>query len=121
MSCFVPRLLNQVVVAGPAVQGVLPPPADQDGVAVQGVDGKAVKARLGQGDVHLGGQPENGSAKRLAGDTDGLLAVDAVDDDGVSRGVGLTRAEHGVSLLASPVDLLGEGLGTAGEVRIAAV
>src|SRR5262245_14267245 len=56
-----------------------------------------------------------GSAERLAGDTDGLIVVGAVDDDGVSLEVGPTRAEHGVSLPASPVHLLGEGLGTGVE------
>lgn len=60
-----------MVVAGPPVEDVLLRPADQDVVAVQGVDGKPVKARLGQCDVHLGGQPEDGSAERLAGDTYG--------------------------------------------------
>src|SRR5262245_6708214 len=86
--------LDQDVVTGPAVEVVLPQPADQDVVAVQGVDGKPVKARLGQGDVHLGGQPENGGAERLAGDTDGLIAVGAVADDGLSLKVGPTRAER---------------------------
>src|SRR5262245_59211019 len=44
-----------VVVAGPAVEVVLPRPAVEGVVAVQGVDGQSVTARLGQGDVHLGG------------------------------------------------------------------
>src|SRR5262245_5183378 len=83
--------LDQDVVAGPAVEGV---------VAVQGGDGQSVTARLGQGDVHPGGRPENGSAERLAGDTDGLVAVGAVDEDGVRLAVGPTRAERGASLPA---------------------
>src|SRR5262249_57954042 len=68
-----------------------------------------------------GGQPENGSAERLAGDTDGLLGVGAVDNDSVSPEVGPTRAEPGVSLPASWVDLLGEGLGAGVEGGVAAV
>src|SRR5262245_65419757 len=36
---------------------------------------KPVNSRLGRGDVHPGGRPENRSAERLAGDTDGPLAV----------------------------------------------
>src|SRR5262245_29401394 len=66
--------LDQDVVAGPAVEYVLPwPTTVEDVVAVQGGDGQPVEARLGQGDVHPGGRPENGNAERLAGGTDGLI------------------------------------------------
>src|SRR5262245_38091972 len=89
-----------VVVAGPAVEVVLPRPAVEGVVAVQGGDGQPVTARLGQGDVHPGGRPEIGCAERLAGDTEGLVAVGAVADDGVNSEVGPTRAELGVRLPA---------------------
>src|SRR5262249_21166067 len=59
-------------------------------------------------------------AERLVGDTDGL-PVGAVDDDGASLEVEPTRAEHGVSLPTSLVDLPSERLGVGVEVGVAAV
>ena len=42
-----------------------------------------VVGRLGAGDVHLRGQAEHGDAAGVADDQDHVVAVGAVDDDGV--------------------------------------
>ena len=52
-------------------------------VAGQGVDRQPVVGGLGAGDVDLGGQAEHGDAARVAGDGIDVVAVGAVDDDGV--------------------------------------
>jgi hypothetical protein len=67
-SCRPLPSLDQNVVTGPAVEVVRPHPADQDK-----------------------------EAERLAGDTDGIIAVGAVDDDGVGLEVCRIRAEFGFS------------------------
>ena len=88
-----PPAADQDVVAGAAEQRVVAGAADQDVVAVaavgreldraggqargldhvvagQGVDDQPVVGGLGAGDVHLGGQAEDGDAARIAGDGD---------------------------------------------------
>src|SRR5262245_8796805 len=59
--------------------------------------------------------------RRKKSNAEYFIAIGAGDDDSVSLEVDATRAEHEVSLPASPLDPLGEGLGTGGEVSIAAV
>ncbi len=112
-----PGAADQDVVAGAADQGVVARAADQDVVAVaavgrerdragrqargvhhvvagQGVDRQPVVGGLGARDVHLGGQAEHGDAARVAGDGDHVVAVGAVDDDGVGLAVARAAARR---------------------------
>ncbi len=87
-----PCAADQDVVAVAAVGGELDRAGRQARgldhvVAGQGVDDQPVVGRLGAGDVHLGGQAEHRDAARVAGDADDVVAVGAVDDDGVGRAV----------------------------------
>src|SRR5262249_47563780 len=60
-------------------------------VAVPRVDNQPIGPRLGAVDVYLGGQSEHRGAnlavEHFLGDTDGVIVVGAVDDDGVGLAV----------------------------------
>src|SRR5262245_6122652 len=101
------------VVARAAVQGQLDDTGRQCGgrqavVAVQRLDAERVVGPLGVGDVHRGRQPDHGGRGPLAEDVDGVVAVGAVDDDGV--GLAVAAAARGAQV---QVDL---GQGGAGQV-----
>src|SRR5207244_10857986 len=88
-------------------------------VAGQGVDRPPVVGRLGAGEVHEGGQAEDGSAARGAGDHDRVGAVRAVDDHGIGlavarpapRRAGQVEVELGEIGAGQVVD--GDGVGAA--------
>src|SRR5262249_18016299 len=113
-----PRPADEDVVAGAAQERVVSLAADQDVVAVaavrleldrpgrqsrrlhdvvspEAVDDQPVVRRLGAGDVHLGGQAEDGNAVLVAGDNDRVVAGGAVDDDGVGLAVAGAAARGG--------------------------
>ena len=50
---------------------------------------------LGAGDVHPRGQAEHRTRRRVAGDDRDVVAVGAVDDDGVGRAVAVAAADGG--------------------------
>ena len=104
MSC--PGAADQDVVAGAAEQGVVAGAADQDVVAVaavgrelhragrqargvhhvvaaQGVDDRAGRWASAPVMFTLAARPDDRDAARVAGDGDHVVAVGAVDDDGV--------------------------------------
>ena len=98
-SVSLPVAADQDVVAVAAVLRELDRAGRQargfhDVVAGQGVDRQPVVGRLGAGDVHLGGQAEDGDAARIAGDHDRVGVVGAVDDDGVGLAVARAAARR---------------------------
>ena len=87
------------VVAGAAVDRQLDDAGGQRGrrhavVAAQGVDDERIVGPFGVGDVHLGRQPDHGDRSSRAEDVDDVVAVGAVDDDGVGLGVAGRAADR---------------------------
>src|SRR6185436_6461142 len=83
---------DQVVVALVAVFGQADRPGSQPGgiddvVTEQGIDGEFV-GELCKDNVDLGGQAEDRDAGRVANHDNSIVAVSAIDDDGVDRAVG---------------------------------
>src|SRR5262249_15129047 len=87
------------VVAGAAVDGEFDHVGGQGGgadgvVAGLGGDDERIVGRLGVGDVHLGRQPDHGDRGPRAEHVNDVVAVGALDDDGVGGAVAGRPAER---------------------------